>query len=309
MSLNVKKYWETSTQPPPQNQIIGKYHVKGEIHRPTNYSYIYLSSNVNNKAEKVLKFVKCKRNETNKILNEVEIMKILKHPNILELDDYFLFKEYMCIVTQFLPLSSLHDLIIDHYNQGIPEDMASKIMYQLLDALNYLHKNNICHRDIKTENILMVDSDPKHPIVKLSDFGSAGYLAKDSKSNEFIGTYNFSAPEILQHIKYTKKVDIWSLGITLYVMLTGMLPFPSYSYSPIDCKYMIINGCLNYELLYDFGISNDAIDLIMKMCKVDPNLRITAEEAMKHPWIVSQRSNKNEAYTSESQIVEYYISK
>ena len=305
--MSITKYWGKNTPPPPLKEKIGKYYVKSELHEPTNYSYIYLCKNLNNNVKNVIKFVKCKINEINKIQNEIEIMSLAKHPNILELEDYFLYNEYMCIVTPFMPSKSLHTFLIEHYCQGIPEDISSCIIYQLLDALNYLHKKNILHRDIKTENILVVDPNPKHLKVKLADFGSSIHLPKGHECDEFIGTPDFSAPEIFQHINYTEKVDIWSLGITLFVMLTGFLPFPSYSRNPHECKFSIINGDLNYQMLYNFDISNDAIDLIMKMCAVDPASRITAEKALKHPWIVSQRSNENVKYSPEGQAVDFNI--
>lgn len=301
MGFCLNKFWHPSSTPPPLNQTIGNYQTETELHDPTNYSYIYLGSNIKENSKKVLKFIKYKEEEICRINDEINIMNQIDHPNILKMDEYFPFKEYICLVTPFIPFESLHSLLITKYYLGIPENMAKIMMRQLLEAVNYLHKRNIWHRDIKTENILIQNSDPLNPKILLADFGLAKRFTEGQKSNEFSGTIDYSAPEILKHIDYTEKVDIWSLGVTLFVMLTGLLPVPSYGTAPRECRYLISNGLLNFQLLSDYGISYDAIDLVMKMCVVDPKERISAEDALNHPWIVPQQS-KNVIESQQNKI-------
>lgn len=286
IDFNQIHYWTKTTDPPPLNETIGEYQTNEQIQGPTLYSYIYLGSKTNSNQKKVLKFIKCKRDSIYKIENEIETMSLVNHPNILKMEDYFLFNEYVCIVTPFIPLKSLHSFIVNKYSCGIPEKMASKIMYQLLSAVDYLHKINIWHRDIKPDNVLVVDSNEKNPKVVLADFGFARRFESGDLGNEFMGTPEFSAPEIFKMNRYTNKVDIWALGVSLFVMLTAKYPTCAFSNDQKKCRYLIERGLLNFQLLVDMEISPPAIDLVKKMCELSPKLRITAEVALKHPWIV-----------------------
>lgn len=286
IDLYTGQFWVSNTPPPPINETINKYEVESELKSPTKYSYIYLGNNKRNE-RKVLKFVKCMANTIDKIENEILTMSMIDHPNIIKLEDYFRYNEYVCIVTPFIPLQSLHSFILENYKFGIPEKMACKIIHQLLNAVNYLHKNNIWHRDIKPDNILVVDSDQKNPKIKLADFGFARKFKNqnDLCDDEFLGTPEFTAPEIFKNIEYTNKVDIWSVGVSLFVMLVAKYPTCSYSNNPKKCRWLIERGLLNFQLLYELDISEDAIDLVKKLCTLDPDSRITAEDALNHPWL------------------------
>ena len=111
---------------------------------------------------------------------------------------------------------------------------------------------------------------------------------------QFLGTPEFIAPEMINHVPYNDSVDIWSLGISLFVMLSGQLPFPSYISNQRECIETILSGHLNYQLLIDAGISEDAINLIQSLCKVDPHQRITAKEAITNKWVI-KNGNENES--------------
>lgn len=281
------QYWVNTSQPPPLNETIGEFQINSELTKPTSYSYIYLGKKKNGSEKKVFKFVKCKRDSLCKIENEIETMSLVNHPNILKMENYFLFNEYVCIVTPYIQHQSLHKFIIDNYPSGIPEKMASKIMFQLLSAVDYLHKINIWHRDIKPDNVLVVETDEKNPKVVLADFGLARrFKCSNDLGKEFLGTPEFSAPEILRKRYYTNKVDIWSLGVSLFVMLVARYPTCSYQSDPKKCRWLIERGMLNYQILDDMNISPLAIDLVKKMCDYYPDDRITAEMALKHQWIV-----------------------
>ena len=247
INIDTDQFWVPNTPPPPLNDTICDYDIESELKDPTRYSYIYLGSKQNDNNMKVLKFVKITKSTIYKIKNEIETMRIVNHPNILKLEDYFKYNEYMCLVTPYMPLECLHNFIIERYSKGIPEKMASKIMYQLLNAVNYLHKHNIWHRDIKPDNILVVDNDEKDPKVVLADFGFARKFDDADLSNEFLGTPEFTAPEIFQMEEYTNKVDIWSLGVSLFIMLAAKYPTCAYSKNPRQCRWLIERGKLNFK--------------------------------------------------------------
>lgn len=288
-------YWTPESPLPPENATFGPYTTSMLI-SSTNCSYIYLGTNVNDNSKKALKFVKRVEASMERINNEITTMNLAQHNSILQIEDTFLYEHYICIVTPFAPIGSLHRLVQTQFASGLPENTARLMMKQMLEAINYLHGINIWHRDIKLDNFLVYDADLDNPVVILSDFGFARIFQENEKSEEYIGTPEFAAPEMFKNEPYDNSVDIWSLGITLYVMLSGRYPTSSFKIAPNDCRYKIVNGLLNYNLLNRLEISPDAIDLIHHMCQVDPNDRITAADALKHPWIAST-SKQTEAET------------
>lgn len=286
-------FWNQSTPPPQEGEKIGKYVViESVIPDPTNCSYIYSCLDTDDNQKKVIKFIKFIERKISRISSEVETLNSVHHPFIIQMEKCFRYKEYMCIVIPYVPNGSLHRLMVTDFKEGMTESMAAVIMYQMLSAVRYLHSMNIWHRDIKPDNFLVVDSDPFHPVVVLNDFGYAKIFNSDEKGHEFMGTPEFLPPEIVNGIPYDNTVDTWSLGITLFVMLTCRYPTPSYSKYPTRCKKMISKGILNFQLLNEMEISNEAIDLVHKMCMVDPESRITLTEALLHPWVRSR--NKTE---------------
>ncbi|KAK8876002.1 hypothetical protein M9Y10_006185 [Tritrichomonas musculus] len=310
MELNLEHFWNSNTPAPPKNEIIGKYEIRSQLTPPTNYSYIYLGNKIENDKKKVFKFIKCKRSIMYRIINEIVIMNELDHPNIIKMEDYFQYKEYICIVTDYKPLSSLHSFIIKEYPNGIPERKCKQMFKKMLEAVKYLHEMNIWHRDVKPDNFLIEDSNPENPKILLTDFGFARRFNQDELSEEYIGTPEFCPPEMYNAIPYNNKVDIYSLGVTLFVMLTARYPVPSAKNAPSRCKELIRKGRLNYQLLDQKFISSEAIDLIKSMCTLDYTDRMTANEALDHPWFNSiSKSNEitNKTHSGSSSVNEIIV--
>ncbi|KAK8884889.1 hypothetical protein M9Y10_044010 [Tritrichomonas musculus] len=286
---------------PPSSGVINGYQIDGELEKPTNCSFIYLGSSQQNNQKKVIKFVKLIKKKIDRIKNEIETMSIANHPNILRMDECFRLGPFACIITPYAPYKSLFHLVVTQYPSGIPENIAVIIFRQMLQAVHYLHGVNIWHRDIKPDNFLVFDSHPEHPSIVLADFGFAKKFQEGELGNDFFGTPEYTAPEIFSGTKYEKSVDIYSLGVTLFVLLTARYPVPSFKTARDECKRRIRKGLLNYQLLVDMEISPDAVDLIRQMCRLDPTLRITAEDALNHPWIVSsQKENAMEGDISNA---------
>ena len=172
------------------------------------------------------------------------------------------------------------DLITNLMENGaFDEYNACKIFQQILSALEYLHKNNICHRDIKPENILL-NSEGE---AKLSDFGLSKFFNNNEFLNTFCGSPIYAAPEMLQGKEYDGiKIDIWCLGISLYTMVAGELPFFVENEKDIQILIdKIIKG--QYEIP-DF-LSDECKDLIKKMMQINPEKRINLEEIKRHKWV------------------------
>lgn len=182
----------------------------------------------------------------------------------------------------------------------------------MLNAIAYLHENNIWNRDIKLESFFVFNppdsKDANNPLILLCNFEYAKVFEEGQKSTEYIGTPEFMAPEIANKVPYNNSIDIWSLGITLFMMLTNQSPYPDFKTSPQECLKHVSRGEINYQILVNKNISNDAIEFIRKMCQIDPKQRITAIEATNDPWVLQSNIDPNLAANVNLSEVEDYSS-
>lgn len=154
---------------------------------------------------------------------EIDILKCCQHPNIVRFIDVFENQQYIYIIMELVTGPSLYDYL-DKRDFRIPEKRAYNIIASLASALNYLNNFGIVHRDLKLENIMMEDLSEDSD-VKLLDFGLSRMLGPNQKCAEAYGTIGYVAPEILLQNDYDKTVDIWSLGVVSYILLSGIDPF------------------------------------------------------------------------------------
>ena len=230
----------------------------------------------------------------NKIIKEINLLKSLDHPNIVKYYDFFQEEEYIYLMMEYLEGCTLKQYIKN--NENISEDNARIIIKQLLTALSYLHYTcDICHRDVKPENIMFKEkNDINH--LKLLDFGLSLDSFESKKHLENCGTLVYMAPELLiNNIKYTKGVDVWSVGIILYMLLMkGKNPF----YNKGDSRETIIKNIRSNNVI--FSCDNDNLnqiskmgkDLINKLLKKNPLYRYTIRSALEHPWITMNKFDK-----------------
>jgi hypothetical protein len=216
------------------------------------------------------------------IKTEIDLMKLFRHPNLVKLLDHFENYDYVYIVMEYLLGGDLLTYIKE--KKVLKEARAAKIIYNVALGINYLNSFGIVHRDLKPENIILVDSSESSS-VKIIDFGLTKTLAPGEKMNEWMGTINYIAPEVLNHQPYGKQIDVWSLGIILYLMLSGFLPFDDISSS----EEKIIQKTIHMEPSYPeetFGkVSKGAIRLINHCLEKNPEKRITIEEFLKNEWL------------------------
>ena len=207
--------------------------------------------------------------------NEIAILKILKHKNILTLYQLFESPKYIHIVTELINGKELFDQIMT--NKKIEEEEAKGIFYQMLDALIYMHNMSICHRDIKIENILF---EKRTNTPKLIDFGFSSFYRKGTKLKEVCGSPSYACPEMHKGVEYyPEKADVWSFGIVLYVMLCGYLPFSEEDDE--KNKDLIIKG----DFFLPKELSPSASDLLKHM--IDPNeeTRFDFGKVSNHEWL------------------------
>jgi serine/threonine-protein kinase Chk2 len=223
---------------------------------------------------------------TEGLQQEIGVLMAVSHPNVLCLKDTFREKDHVYLVLELAPEGELFNFIV--MKQKLTEDESRKLFTQLFQGIKYLHERNIVHRDIKPENILMVDKDLH---VKLADFGLAKIIGEESFTTTLCGTPSYVAPEILadtKQRKYTKAVDIWSLGVVLYICLCGFPPFSDELTSrdfPFTLSQQIKSGRFDYPSPYWDSVGDPALDLIDSMLVVDPERRFTIDQCLSHPWL------------------------
>ncbi len=233
------------------------------------------------------KFTQYQDGETN-FLIEIDILAKLDHPNIIKVYEYFTDKRFYYIVTELATGGELYEQIYKIHS--FCERDAANIMKQLFSAVCYLHAQGIVHRDIKPENLLLETSDNNQFFIKVIDFGTSKLFnqedAKNKKLTLKVGTPYYIAPEVLDK-EYDNKCDLWSCGVILYILLSGYPPFDGEN----DKEIMdaVRKGEFSFNEDAWNHISKDAKSLISKLLTKNPNKRLSAEGALKDPWIMKHR--------------------
>eukprot|EP01128_Nolandella_sp_AFSM9_P011388 TRINITY_DN80_c0_g1_i1.p1 TRINITY_DN80_c0_g1~~TRINITY_DN80_c0_g1_i1.p1 ORF type:complete len:378 (+),score=126.02 TRINITY_DN80_c0_g1_i1:49-1134(+) len=222
---------------------------------------------------------------------EIDIMKKVNHTNILKLHEIYEDDEKVYIVMELIDGSELFDRIVEkgYYS----ENNARIVVKQILKAVKYLHEKGIAHRDLKPENLLCSGID-EDEVVKIADFG----LSKIQTDEEFLqtscGTPGYVAPEVLLCESYDQSVDMWGVGIITYILLAGYPPFYDENNPGDDTalfeKVINVEYDLDDECWDDVG--DDAKDFIQKLLLKNPKDRLTAEQALSHPWFKSKLNDK-----------------
>jgi calcium-dependent protein kinase len=241
-------------------------------------------------AMKIIKKRKNRSNDEKEILNEIEILKKLDHPKILKVIDFYSTTKKYYIITEYCPEGELFNEIIKvgKFDEG----QAAFIINQILKAVTYCHKMNIIHRDIKPENIMITNREKNGCLqVKLIDFGTAKIFEKGVQENKYVGSSYYMAPEVIKR-KYDEKCDLWSIGVILYILLTGRPPFDGNDDEEI--LENVKKGVYD-KWAYPFPLlSAHGKDLIFKLLQYDPKKRLSAEEAIEHPWFKTAEFKKKD---------------
>jgi calcium-dependent protein kinase len=219
-------------------------------------------------------------------MGEVAALKTLDHPHIIKLFEVYEDKDCVYLVQEYCEGGELFDYIAEQ--DKLSEKEAARVFHQITSSILYCHKNCICHRDLKPDNFMMASKSAESP-VKLIDFGLSRSFFRyhDQGHGEMLrmetraGTALYMAPEVLKK-DYSNACDTWSLGVIMYIMLSGLLPFEGTTDSEIEESIMNLRYDYDDEVWEE--ISEDAKDLISKMLVYEKD-RITPKEALSHPWI------------------------
>ena len=211
-----------------------------------------------------------------KIAREIEIMRRLSHKNIIQLYQVMESDSFMYIITEYAANGEIFDWLVE--NKKMSESQAARTFSQILNAVNYCHLNNVVHRDLKAENLLL-DHEGN---IKLADFGFSNYFRAGETLRTWCGSPPYAAPELFEGREYEgPRADIWSLGVILYVLVSGSLPFDGATLQElrariVSCQYRI-----------PFYLSRDCELLLRGLLVVEPGRRLSLEQISRHRWLTS----------------------
>ena len=220
------------------------------------------------------------------VKNEIEIIKKLCHPNIARIYEVYDIKAFFFQINEYCKYGPL----FDYYKFHLSEKQICIIMYQIISGVLYLHENNIMHRDLNMDNILvdhiekdLMTAEP-YFFIKIVDFGSSKIITKNKKENQIIGTDFYIAPEVIKQ-NYNEKCDMWSIGVILYFLIAKKPPFAGDEPKKIFEK--ITNEEYNKHSRKLLDCSNEVRDLLNKLLDKNVSKRLSAKEALKHPWFIN----------------------
>lgn len=212
--------------------------------------------------------------------SEISILKLLNHPNVVEMKEVFEDKIKMYVVLELAEGGELFERI--RQKRVFSEYMAYHVTKQLIETIKYLHEMGIVHRDIKPENILLSDNSDL-PTIKLADFGLSKLVGPEDTLDVPCGTLGYVAPEVLMMRRYGKEVDMWSIGVVLYLMVRGRLPFDSKDKQTLIDK--TIEAKLELTGMYWTKLTVQGRDFLEKLLTKDVSVRLSSEQALSHSWI------------------------
>ena len=301
--LNIENFQPSYTEIPTYNYFEIKYN---EMYDLLNFSLVYnengqpriigsgtfgqvflAQNNIDKKyyaikhmeKQKLIKYF----NKLNPIYSEIDIQSRSNHPNIIKLLYVKETEKTFDLVMEYAPCGTLFEYIIKC--KGLPEKIGYKYFIQIVNAIKFLHENNIIHRDIKPENILIFNEN----LVKLCDFGWAIQYVGELPAGSFVGTIEYMAPEIINNKSYGKEMDLWTLGIFLYELMHAFSPF-----RPKKIKFEeseLIDNIKKHKIEFYVPLSDECKKLIISLLEVDPKKRCTIDGILNSDFV---KIHKNE---------------
>ncbi|OMJ85036.1 hypothetical protein SteCoe_13758 [Stentor coeruleus] len=275
-SLLLKRQWFIFSK---KGDIADEYELGLEIGSGT-FGKVFMAQHKASKIFRAIKLINKDRiKEYETFTTELSILKDLDHPNIVSIIETFETETLCYVVLEYCSGGELFDKLCKI--KTFSEQMAAKVMKSLISAVMYCHNHGICHRDLKPENCLYL-SPSENSDLKIIDFGLSVAITEEEILHELNGTPYYIAPEILMG-NYSKEVDCWSLGVIMYMLLSGTPPFKGKDNNEILMN--VYSGSFTFRPKAFKTVSNNGKDLIVRLLTKDPLHRITAQQAFMHPWI------------------------
>jgi len=263
---------------------VEKYYTVGDKLGSGSFSVVKLGVNKKTGEEYAIKIIEKKRVGEKKMMQtEIDILNQVHHPNVIQLKEMFETSTHLYLVMELVTGGELFDRIVQ---QGsFNEKEASYVTKQVLSGVHYLHSIGIVHRDLKPENLLCASRDSLD--IKITDFGLSKILSTEAVSMfTACGTPSYVAPEVLRCEGYDKSVDLWSIGVIVYIILCGFPPFHHENNALLF--ELIMSGKFSFPDPYWTNISAQAKDFLKKLLVVEVPSRMTTTSALKHPWITGE---------------------
>lgn len=250
------------------------------------------------------------------MINEISILKTLKHQFIVQMYDFHYDTNYIYMVLEYCPGGELASLM--NLKRKFPEDIVQHFVQQLATALKFLRQNNICHMDLKPQNILVSGilfinlyhelntfNVWRNVVLKIADFGFSQYLSLEQHSNAIRGSPLYMAPEVLLGQEYDARVDLWSIGIILYECLFGHPPYQKYG---MQDMVQLFTSNKKYRPPIQIEakknkLSQDCVNLLERLIEVNPKKRITFDQFFQHSWIDLEHMPSAESEQKASQVL------
>jgi len=223
--------------------------------------------------DNLLKYLSC----LDPIYAEIDIQSRINHPNIIKLLYVKETQTTFDLVMDYAKYGTLFEYVVKH--KGLQEDIAFKYFIQIVNAIKFLHDNDIIHRDIKPENILLFEND----VAKLCDFGWSIRCIDKLPGGSFSGTVEYMAPELINNLDYGKEIDMWMLGIFLYELMHGFSPF-----RPQKKKFEekeVIDNIMNHKIIFYIPVSEECKDLIVSLLEIDFHKRYTIDDVYNSKFV------------------------
>lgn len=284
-------------------ESIGDYDLKEELGKGA-FSVVHRAIHKKTGQEFAVKVIKkavlgTDEKTRKRYVTEVEILKKANHPHIIPLEDLIDTNEKLYLVMELVSGGELFDKIVEKGSYS--EKDACSIVLKVVDAIRYLHAMNIVHRDLKPENLLLKKEDDTH--VMLSDFGLSRILGEESMMSTACGTPYYVAPEVVKATSYTREIDMWSVGVITYFLLAGFPPFMGERLPEIIEQ--ILAADYQFPSPYWDEISDSARDFVRKLLVIDPKNRMTAEQALQHPWLSNSKSASDKPLKNKEQLLKH----
>jgi len=258
------------------------YEFKGELGRGA-FSVVYMATQRATGIQYAVKVINKKdlgKDYEKNLKMEVDILKKVNHPNIIALKELFDTPDKLYLVMELVTGGELFDKIVE--KGSYTEHEAGQLVRKIVSAVDYLHNLGIVHRDLKPENLLLKRADNDLEIA-IADFGLSKIVGQQMMMQTACGTPSYVAPEVLNASGYGKEVDMWSIGVITYILLCGFPPF--YGDTVPEIFEQIMEANFDYPEEYWGSVSKEAKDFINKLLVVDSDKRLTASDALRHPWL------------------------
>ena len=266
-----------------------------------SFGHVYLVTHKKTKVQYAIKAID-KRNKTNieekpYFRREVEVMYKIHHPNVVKLYGHFEDNNYCYFIMEYISKGNIYGLISQDKKKRLSAQVVASLIKDVISAVYFLHNMNppIIHRDIKPENVLLAEG----LVAKLTDFGWSNYMQEDEKRTTVCGTPIYLAPEIIKEQGHDERVDVWCIGVLLFELSTGNIPFQG---NDIDT---LKSNILKLKISWPRDININIKNLIMKILKLDPNARMPLSEMLQHPFFTRYFPNASQSLIKPDDKIKY----